>query len=276
MSIRIAVMSDLHIERYRHTTRLYTPLPEGHPRIGPRLDHLVGQIDILALAGDIDHGALAIGYADDVSRYLGVPVVTVAGNHEFYGTHHDRMLDTMRNDAARTDGRVSFLENSRASFEFDGRPVHVFGCTLWTDFALFGVEHRLNSFAAAALEITDYRVIKRPDGRSMEPADTMALHEESIDWLGRELQGVKDTAVVLVHHGVSPLSGSALYMADPTTPAFLSDLEPFLETHQPSLVVHGHTHFDVDFAVAGTRVIAHQQGYVGEYKGVFRPLVIEI
>jgi hypothetical protein len=56
---------------------------DGHPTIGPNLSTLQGAYDVDVLAGDVDLGTAAIAYASAVRGWLAVPVVLVAGNHEF-------------------------------------------------------------------------------------------------------------------------------------------------------------------------------------------------
>jgi DNA repair exonuclease SbcCD nuclease subunit len=112
--MRIAYMSDLHLEM--ESFRLAIPgwadfmarhkKVLRHPSRGPMLDEL-GNIDLVVLAGDIHNGLRGIVYADQVSAYLDVPVLMIAGNHEYY--HHDAMvlLPALR-DAAGAFSRERF------------------------------------------------------------------------------------------------------------------------------------------------------------------------
>lgn len=124
----------------------------GHPRIGPLLDDAVG-VDLLLLAGDIDVGTRAIAYANEVAEFIGAPAVYVAGNHEGYdGTPFDRLFGALRAKAAETQGRVTFLENSRAAFG----DVHVLGATLWTDYAANGREKVATTMEEAFSSLNDH------------------------------------------------------------------------------------------------------------------------
>ena len=48
------------------------------------------------------------------------------------------------------------------------------------------------------------------------------------------------------------------------SPAFASDLTSLMHRHRPELWIHGHTHYNVDYAVGSTRVVSHQWGYPNE------------
>ena len=143
--IRILYMSDLHLEmeRWRLNVVGWAAFMARHravslhPLRGPMIDQ-VGPIDLIVLAGDVHRSVRGIVYAEHLSRFLRAPVVYVAGNHEFYHQNIERLLPTMHRAAARTNGRVSFLENNVATFNFAGQRLHVLGCTLWTDYDLYG------------------------------------------------------------------------------------------------------------------------------------------
>ncbi|TVR84545.1 MAG: hypothetical protein EA405_01455 [Rhodospirillales bacterium] len=102
-NVRLAVASDLHLEfdqairarcRGRKPRRSRKAVQaEGHPRTGPNLIGLKGRCNVLLLAGDVDLGPHAIDYAAAVAAWLAVPVVLIAGNHEFYhAAHHETLL----------------------------------------------------------------------------------------------------------------------------------------------------------------------------------------
>ena len=117
----IRLMSDLHLE------------------FGPLALH-GGVEDVLVLAGDIGIFTDGIVWAEKQSHELGIPVVMIAGNHEFYQNTRHRghsivsTLDALHETAAKTSGCVTFLERETATIS----GVRFIGATLWTDFNLFG------------------------------------------------------------------------------------------------------------------------------------------
>src|SRR3954470_22041676 len=106
--------------------------------------------DVLVLAGDVDVGVRGIELAKAWAR--GRPVLYVAGNHEFYGEAVPRHVGKMA-DAAKGSS-VELLENREV--EIGG--VRFLGCTLWTDFELFG--DRARCMAAAQSAMNDFRRIR--------------------------------------------------------------------------------------------------------------------
>jgi Icc-related predicted phosphoesterase len=69
----------------------------------------------------------------------------------------------------------------------------------------------------------------------------------------------------------------AVYRGNLLNPCFASNLEPFIEQHQPALWVHGHLHSCSDYTIGRTRVIANPRGYPSENTRGFNPsLVVEV
>jgi predicted phosphodiesterase len=224
--------------------------------------------DVLVLAGDVDVGLRGMTLAREWAR--GRPVVYVAGNHEFYGESIPRHL---RKLAKAADGsEVRFLENTEAVIG----GVRFLGCTLWTDYELFG-DRRAGADAAAAV-MNDFRQIRvDPEFRRFRPTDAMAIHAASIRWLTARLDEPFDGATVVVTHAAPTLrSVKPSHRSDPVTAAFASNLEWMLDG-RAALWIHGHTHLCCDYEVGGTRVVANQCGYPGEDTGGFDPaFVIEV
>jgi len=142
--MRIAYMSDLHLEFEPPDVKssAWKALVAGravlgHPQRGPVLKDIVGA-DLVVLAGDVDLGLGGIAYADEVSRFVGCPVVYVAGNHEYYGHDLDHLQDGLREAAWKTNGRVLYLERDSVRLWPGGHSLLVHGCTLWTDYGLNG------------------------------------------------------------------------------------------------------------------------------------------
>jgi len=235
--VRIQLASDLHLEFLEErfpNTRLVEPAPGA---------------DLLVLAGDIHNGVKGIGVFADWP----VPVVYLAGNHEFY----DHDWESTRRDirAACAGTRVTFLDND--TFELEG--VRVLGCTLWTDFMLRGNTHA-HAMETVEHGLMDYRVIRTASGL-MRAQHTLEDHEQSRAWLEGELaKPFSGRTVVVTHHGPHPLSIHPRFVGNPLNPGFVSDLTPLLR--DVDLWMHGHTHDSFDYRLGRCRVIANPAGYI--------------
>jgi predicted phosphodiesterase len=274
-------MSDLHLELDRKFApvdvfRISSPDSRVNAPSGPCFDGLAGAVDLVLLAGDVDSKHRGVGYANILAGYLGVPVVYVAGNHEFYGSHLGLPFELER-AAAQMHG-VFYLENSRIEFEMKGRHVVVLGATLWTDFALLGQQERERCMQEAEQTMSDYQAIHvNPPGRLLRPADTAELHAASRAWLEQQLAEVDaDATVIVVTHHAPSLQSVALHeRAAPISAAYASNLEAMLQRCGPHLWVHGHTHCRADYRVASTRVVSNPCGYPHQ-RVADRPLVLSV
>jgi predicted phosphohydrolase len=277
--MRILYMSDLHLEMESFRLRIpgwadflkrHRRVPR-HPSRGPMLNE-VGEVDLVVLAGDIHNGLRGVVYAEQVAEYLDAPVVMVAGNHEYY--HHDLvvLLRALRAATAKTE-RVHFLENESLLFKIGGEKLRVFGCTLWTDFALHGDPQ--SSAHDAHLMMNDYRLIDLHDAR-LAPWDTRGFHEISRHWLEGALAGAEDGVkrVVVTHHAPSALALGRKRGA--IAPSYASEI---IGGFKPDLWIHGHTHFRHDSVIGGTRLVSAPRGYV-VYDGAkalkFKPGIVEV
>lgn len=231
----IQVASDLHFEWLQ--ARFYdAPLLEVSP-----------EADVVILAGDIS--VLAAGLPK--MRQLNVPVVYVAGNHEFYGGAHSSVVQMLR---ARAGGNIHFLEND--VWEYKG--IRFLGATLWSDYALNGDADASKRVASALL--VDHRRISRDDGGRFTPEDALALHRQSRQWLVQELAKPFDgKTVVVTHHGPHPSGVALKYCTSPLNPAFHSDMRSLMP--QVDLWAFGHTHTSVDLQEGRCRVVANPRGY---------------
>jgi hypothetical protein len=179
--MKIQLASDLHLEfltRRFPAECLVQPAPEA---------------DLLVLAGDIHHGTQAIAHFADWP----VPVLYLAGNHEFYGHSWEQTRLDLKSACQGT--RITFLDNDAIDF----KGVRFLGCTLWTDFRLYG-NPQLHNMNAVQQGLNDYYAIHTRQGR-LRAKDTLADHEQSRRWLEAEL-GKPHTGktVVVTHHGRIP------------------------------------------------------------------------
>jgi hypothetical protein len=284
--IRILYMSDLHLEmeRWRLNVVGWTAFMARHrtvslhPLRGPMIDG-AGPIDLIVLAGDVHQSVRGIVYADRLSRFMRAPAIYVAGNHEFYRQDIERLLPALYRAAARTDGRVSFLENNVATFNFSGQRLHVLGCTLWTDYDLYG--DPAGAMQTARRRMNDYEAIH--DGKHVfAPEDALRRHLESRVWLHKtlaQLQRYEPEAQTLVvtHHAPS---GAALgERTGGIGPAYASELLLEFAPRAPAAWIHGHTHFRHESTEEGIRFMSAPRGYVlydGAMVQQYQPGILEL
>jgi Icc-related predicted phosphoesterase len=261
--MRIAIMSDLHLEFDRNGTGF----------IPSALD-----ADLVILAGDIHTRARTF---DWIKRHFLIPAIYVLGNHEFYGSEIFETISLNRTNSAEGDGRTVFLECGVHVFELSsGERARVIGATLWADFSLYGT--RAQSMTFAEYTLTDFSTIKirnEDNVRALTPFDTLQFHLDSVsfleDILSKKFDGV---TIVVTHHAPTSSSIAQRFEGDLLSPAFASNLETLIHRYQPDLWVHGHVHDSFDCLIGATRVVCNPRGYFpDELNSEFDPaLVIEL
>lgn len=244
--MRIRVLSDLHLE-------------------AAPFDPPAAPADVVVLAGDIHNGGAGVEWA---KAQFAAPVLYVAGNHEAYDGEFHATEAALRE--AATDSQVQILDCSETVI--DG--VRFLGCTLWTDFALYGEAGRKLALEKYGAWLIDYRSIRWHD-RAFSVADSTALHAAHRTWLtSRLLRPYEGVTVVITHHVPHPGSIAPKFTAHPLNPAFVSNLESFMGRAQ--LWIHGHTHRAFDYTVRGTRIVCNPRGYADEETGFRGDLVVEV
>ncbi|KDD67617.1 metallophosphoesterase [Pseudomonas mandelii PD30] len=234
--MRIALLSDIHLS--------VNALPF------PDVD-----ADIVVLAGDISRPASAIEWA----KSCPVPIVYVAGNHEFYGSD---LISTYEHLNRLSQGtQIHVLEHS----EYVHNGVRFLGCTLWSDYRLFdSAEHRAQGVDLATKLMRDFTHIKiSPDFPDLfSPAISQLIFLQTVAWLEDCFTRDSTTPTVVVSHfAPTRLSISPLFENSPINASFVSDLEDRIKVWQPALWLHGHTHGSFDYQVGNTRVICNARGY---------------
>ena len=225
--------------------------------------------DAVVLAGDIHMGRAGLEW---IRRHFPAkPVVYVLGNHEFYRHSIPELTHTLKRE---TEGsRITVLENN--AVEIAG--FTILGCTLWTDFALYG--NREYAMAVADQGMLDYTAIQvKSEQRFFRPWRAVRLFEESVGWLQGELSR-HDPArtIVVTHNAPSPRSIDAAHAGKALSSAFASNLESLITESNIPLWIHGHTHFNVDYRISGTRIYSNQRGYPVQVLTGFEPgAVIEV
>jgi predicted phosphodiesterase len=258
--MKLQLLSDLHLE-----TESFSPQPAPGA-------------ELLVLAGDID--STWAGY----EAFVGwpVPVLVVAGNHEFDGRDVDEALAGLRALCARLG--FTFLERDEHFFTAaDGQRVRILGSTRWSDFDLFGAAQRARAERAAA-----YFLRLMGSTRGGRPFDAAAVREEALAcraWLENALavpaRGRWQRTLVVTHFGPSLRSADPRYGQQPGTASFCNDDDTLIP--RADLWLHGHLHCRHDYLVnrAGqrpARVLCNARGLAtkGEDEGHEPLLVVDL
>lgn len=240
--MRLQLFSDLHLESEAFDPR---PAPGA---------------ELLVLAGDIDSRWRGL------SRFAAwpVPVLMVAGNHEFDGRDLDQAWPALR--AHCTSLGIRLLEQQTWIHpSHDGRRVRFVGTIRWSDFDLFGEARRPQAMRAAGyfLRVMGSRV-------SGQPLDAERLREQSLacrHWLATTLaepaQGRWDATIVITHFAPSLRSADPRFGAQPGTASFCNADDALIPL--ADLWLHGHLHCRHDYRVerpgqAPARVVCQATG----------------
>jgi hypothetical protein len=249
--MKIQLLSDLHLE-----TEAFEPAPAPGA-------------DLLVLAGDIDSTWQAY------ERFAGwpVPVLVVAGNHEFDGRELDAAWPALRERCQRFGLRL--VEREAVVLPApDGRRIRFLGTVRWCDFDAFGLARR-----PAAMRAGSYFQRVMAATRGGVPFDAEAVRAEALAcraWLSAALaEPVEerwDTTVAITHFAPSLLSADPRYGTRNGTASFCNADDALLPA--ASLWLHGHLHCRHDYRVAHpdgrvTRVVCRARGLAskGEDRG---------
>lgn len=245
-SMKLLVYSDLHLD--------LCPLKL---QLDP---DFLKTIDVVVLAGDITEGTKGLPWARET--FPDKAIVYVDGNHEFYGQNWDKHIDAMRLLARERE--IHYLENDAVVIG----GVRFLGCALWTDFALHGIDSKLEAMSTARQRMNDYKRIKispQPEmywqrKHRLFPAMAARRHQESRLWLEEQLsQCDPQNTVVVTHHAPHLRSIPEDFAGHPLSPCYASDLDALMG--RASTWIHGHIHDSVDYRVRGTRIVSNPRGY---------------
>jgi Icc-related predicted phosphoesterase len=231
-------------------------------------------VDLVVVAGDTCQGA---HNAFVILRRIvpeAIPIAMVMGNHEYYRRCLPEELAQAREHAPSFN--VHLVEND---FVVMGGMVRIAGCSLWTDYRLFGANNAASAMRTAQHGLNDHRLItwqKQPWQR-FRPEEALLLHTSSKAFLVETLASpFAGPTIIITHHAPQWLSVHPRYRTDLLTAAFVSDLSTLIMDFQPTLWVHGHVHSSFDYAVGRTRVLCNPHGYWDENPAFNPALVVEI
>jgi Icc-related predicted phosphoesterase len=259
--MKIQIFSDLHLDV--HPIKPITIKPG---------------IDLVIVAGDICEGVSRA--FEHVRRIvpMHIPIVMVLGNHEFYHRFIPDELALARSNAGAFN--IHVLENNTAVLGgAGGGDVRFVGANLWTDYRIFGEANQAAVMNACATGMNDHRLIgwqKQPWLR-FRPQEAALLHHQSRAYLKEVLtEPFNGPSVMVTHTAVHWNSVLPRFATDPTTGAFVSDLEELILTAKPVLAVHGHVHNSCDYRIGQTRILCNPHGYGSENPDFDGALLVEV
>ncbi|MET0381826.1 MAG: metallophosphoesterase [Burkholderiaceae bacterium] len=258
--MRLQILSDLHLESEAF---------EAEPAPGAEL---------LVLAGDIDRRWQGL------RRFAQwpVPVVFVAGNHEYDGRDVDQATADLRTFCESLGIRM-LNRDVVVIADGQGRPIRFCGTVRWSDFNAFGPSRldkalRAGSYFQRVMDATR-------GGRPFDAEAVRALGLECRAWLERVLaepaQRRWDKTVVVTHFAPSLRSADPRFGAQAATASFCNADDDLIA--RADLWIHGHLHCRHDYMQArpglpASRVVCQARGLEkrGEAEG-YEPLkIIEI
>ena len=259
--MRLQLLSDLHLE-----TETFQPEPAPGA-------------ELLVLAGDIDSRWTAY----ERFRNWPVPVLCIAGNHEFDRRELTEAWPALRQHCAALG--ITLLERERRVLvDAQGQRIRFVATTRWSDFDVFGEARRARAMRAAGYYMNLMRATQHG-----APFNAAAVREEARacrSWLAAELQnepgrqGEWDSTVVITHFAPSLRSGDPRYGDQPGTASFCNADDDLLP--RADLWLHGHLHCQHDYTVAhaggSTRVVCNPRGHArkGEADAHQAMLVLEV
>jgi Icc-related predicted phosphoesterase len=239
--MKIQLYSDLHIEF-------------------DSFEAVCDKADVVVFAGDIEVGVKGIRWLDTLG--MDKPIIYVLGNHEYYKNTYPELVSKARDEVVGKN--IHLLENESITIE----GINFHGCTLWTDFKLFG-DPRIAGYECQQV-LTDFKKIRRSNGYSkLRALDVSLIHQRSRDWLSDSLRKSSGPNVVVTHHAPSLRSAPEKYKKDIVTSAYASNMEAFIAEHEPDIWLHGHMHNSSDYMIDGCRVVCNPRGYKDEFNANF-------
>lgn len=231
--------------------------------------------------------------------------VTVIGNHLGYSSSHPERdgIQNMekyshtRHPSSTKREQIKELYNlmdkqnvallSNTCSEYKG--MVIIGTCLYTDFNLYGKEHREECMAYAKKNMNDFRLPVVMDNsyytvddkgrwwpnsrklseskiRTFAPSDHAFYFQFSFEFIKKTVEENAHKPIIIVtHHAPSPYSIDKRYEGSLLNAAFASNLNKYIIEHpQIRLWAHGHVHNPCDYILGETRVVCCPFGYNNE------------
>ncbi|MCB8840239.1 metallophosphoesterase [Aurantimonas sp. VKM B-3413] len=215
--------------------------------------------DVLVVAGDIDGRLSTSGrlLLERTRRRLGIPIVAVAGNHDYWKGSVDREIARTR-ERLQDDG-IHILDCDTVVIG----GVRFVGASLWTDYNVTGEGYLARLECRKRMNDFKYMTHGVRNVRSKATPEYLAtVHARHRGYIERNLAvPFAGPTVVVTHHAPSPRSLQHGEVRETVDAAYASDLEDVMLRGRPDLWVHGHVHTAHDYTIGSTRVVSNPRGY---------------
>lgn len=278
-TLKIGLASDLHLEFYDKNSSIQKknwkkllkeagfPRPQSGPELlewldlvhGPNWLENINNMDVILLPGDITKGNRLAAYTRNVAKITGLPVISIPGNHEYYGTPNFKLL--REEMISKRDYNWAILDRDVYEFQHHDKNIRILGTTLWTDFDFY--HDKDQSMEDAKIGMNDFKIIG-----NFLPTDAYGEHQLSKHWLEEKLkEDYNGTTIIMTHHAPSKLCDHPKYSGGLLTPAFLSNMDDFIKESKATAWAYGHVHWNPpeEIKIGQTLLMTNQEGYLFEY-----------
>lgn len=225
--MKIKVLSDLHWE--------------FHGDKGEKMCSSINvkDIDVLVIAGDLCDSKNLYESYKKLSK-LDVQVISVLGNHEYWGANPFR-IEMLKNNIENDFKNIKILENEK----FEHKGTNFCGGTLW--------------FPRPYERTFEGRMIDYKQINDFVPW-VYDKARYTRNWM---MSNINQNDIVITHHLPTYESVNWKYQGSPLNEYFVHDVKDVVKSTKAKYWIHGHTHESCSYVCGETLVVANPFGYKG-------------
>ena len=181
----------------------------------------------------------------------GMQMLFVPGNHEFYSKGRINKIREEMLEAEKECNKVHLLWNKKK--EINGQTF--IGTPLWSNFK------NGDPYVMLACDkgITDFHTTMLTDRDFWSPLEMAKDWRIAYDFLSDNI--VLGNEIVITHWAPSMQSSHPKYAGELINPYWCNEMDNFINTFQPKVWIHGHTHNSWDYTIGETRILCNPRGY---------------
>ncbi len=234
---------------FQYASDLHLEFPENYDYL--KKFPIQPKADVLILAGDIVTFS-QLEKRMDFFKYLSdnfEQVYLVPGNHEYYYSDITRCSGPHQEQIKNNVELVNNITIKATDYDL------IFS-TMWSHISSLN-ERRI------ADGMSDFDVI-RNNGQVFRPTDYNKLHQESLNFIHKEISNDNgQQKIVVTHHVPTLMNYPSRFLGSILNEAFAVELTEMIETYNPLYWIYGHHHQNISaFKIGETTMLTNQLGYV--------------